>query len=104
MLDFNRGCLRRLGSTALPVARTQTSEPAVLQAQVVTPHWSARMGPSDQRFIEQLIPHHQMGAMMATMEFNNSQRPEMRKLAEEMVRVQSEEINTMQRWYRNWYS
>jgi uncharacterized protein (DUF305 family) len=41
---------------------------------------------------------------MATMEFNNSQRPEMRKLAEEMVRVQSEEINTMQRWYRNWYS
>lgn len=226
MRDFNRGSLHRPGSTALrlagaglaltvlsgamPASRTQISEPVVLHAQVVAPHWSARMGPSDQRFIEmmvphhdgaiamadlaltrarrpeikelarsikasqsrenelmrrwyrqwfnadlpkwepgigwgwhrggmmggmgmpgragrgpwmgtnlealrqasdfdrafieQMIPHHQMGVMMATMELNNSQRPEMRKLAEDMVRVQSEEINTMQRWYRSWYS
>ncbi len=228
MPSFIRGSLRRLGPTALrlagaglaltvlsgamPVARTQTSEPSVRQAQVVAPHWSARMGPSDQRFIEmmvphhdgaiamadlaltrarrpeikelarsikvsqtreneqmrrwyrqwfnadlpkwepgigwgwhrggmmggmgmpgsagrgrgpwmgtnlaalkqasdfdrvfieQMIPHHQMGVMMATMELNSSQRPEMRKLAEDMVRVQSDEINKMQRWYRNWYS
>ncbi|WP_255111892.1 MULTISPECIES: DUF305 domain-containing protein [unclassified Synechococcus] len=58
----------------------------------------------DRVIIEQMIPHHQMGVMMATMELNSSQRPEMRKLAEDMVRVQSDEINTMQRWYRNWYS
>ena len=57
----------------------------------------------DRAFIEQMIPHHQMGVMMATMELNNSQRPEMRKLAAEMVRVQSEEINKMQSWYRSWY-
>jgi uncharacterized protein (DUF305 family) len=57
----------------------------------------------DKEFIEQMIPHHQMGVMMATMEFNHTERPEMRKLAEAMIRVQSDEIKTMQQWYRNWY-
>lgn len=57
----------------------------------------------DQEFIEQMIPHHQMGVMMATMELNRTERPEMRKLAEAMIRVQSDEIKTMQQWYRNWY-
>jgi uncharacterized protein (DUF305 family) len=50
-----------------------------------------------------MIPHHQRGVMMATMELNHTERPEMRKLAEAMIRVQSDEIKTMQQWYRNWY-
>lgn len=58
----------------------------------------------DREFIEQMIPHHQMGVMMATMELNHTERPEMRKLAEAMIRVQSDEIKTMQQWYRSWYS
>ncbi len=57
----------------------------------------------DREFIEQMIPHHQMGVMMATMELNHTERSEMRKLAEAMIRVQSDEIKTMQQWYRNWY-
>lgn len=58
----------------------------------------------DREFIEQMIPHHQMGVMMATMELNHTERPEMRKLAEAMIRVQSDEIKTMQQWYRSWYT
>jgi uncharacterized protein (DUF305 family) len=50
-----------------------------------------------------MIPHHQMGVMMATMERNSTERPEMRQLADTMARVQSEEIKTMQEWYRRWY-
>lgn len=57
----------------------------------------------DRAFIEQMVPHHQMGVMMATMEFNNTERPEMRKLAAEMIRVQGDEIRAMQGWYRQWY-
>lgn len=57
----------------------------------------------DRAFIEQMIPHHQMGVMMATMELNHTERPEMRKLAEAMIRVQGDEITTMQKWYRSWY-
>jgi uncharacterized protein (DUF305 family) len=57
----------------------------------------------DQAFIEQMIPHHQMGVMMASMQLYNTERPEMRKLVEEMIRVQGEEIEAMQQWYRSWY-
>ena len=57
----------------------------------------------DRAFIEQMIPHHQMGVMMSTMTANNTSRPEMRKLAEEISRVQSKEIKTMEDWYREWY-
>lgn len=57
----------------------------------------------DRAFIEQMVPHHQMGVMMATMELNNTERPEMQKLAAEMIRVQGNEIKEMQGWYRNWY-
>jgi uncharacterized protein (DUF305 family) len=57
----------------------------------------------DQAFLEQMIPHHQMGVMMASMAQTNAQHPELRQLEQEMVRVQSEEIQQMAQWYRSWY-
>lgn len=57
----------------------------------------------DKVFLEQMIPHHQMGVMMATMETFNTERPELKQLAEEMIRTQGEEIKTMQGWHRSWY-
>jgi uncharacterized protein (DUF305 family) len=57
----------------------------------------------DRVFLEQMIPHHQMGVMMASMAQSNSQHPELRKLQQAMVRVQGEEITQMQQWYRQWY-
>jgi uncharacterized protein (DUF305 family) len=57
----------------------------------------------DRAFIEQMIPHHRMGVMMASHAQWNTQHPELRKLEEAMVRVQSEEIAQMEQWYRQWY-
>ena len=57
----------------------------------------------DRAFLEQMIPHHQMGVMMASMAQTNTQHPELRELQQAMVRVQSEEIAQMQQWYRQWY-
>ncbi|WP_254216725.1 DUF305 domain-containing protein [Synechococcus sp. CCY 9618] len=66
--------------------------------------WALRQaGDFDRAFIEQMIPHHQMGVMMASMAQTNSQHPELRELEQAMVRVQSEEIQQMEQWYRNWY-
>lgn len=56
----------------------------------------------DQAFIEEMIPHHQMGVMMTHM-IVNSQRPEMRQLADSIVKAQTAEINQMQQWYQAWY-
>jgi uncharacterized protein (DUF305 family) len=57
----------------------------------------------DRAFIEQMIPHHRMGVMMASHAEWNTQHPELRKLEEAMVRVQSQEIEQMAQWYRQWY-
>lgn len=57
----------------------------------------------DQEFIQQMIPHHQMGVMMAQMVLTNSQRPEIRQLAQSIIKSQTAEINQMQQWYQKWY-
>jgi uncharacterized protein (DUF305 family) len=59
---------------------------------------------ADQHFIEQMIPHHRMGVMMAAHARMRSQRSELRDLQAAMVRVQSEEIARMDRWFRRWYA
>ena len=57
----------------------------------------------DRAFIEQMIPHHRMGVMMASHAQWNTQQPELRQLEEAMVRVQSQEMEQMAQWYQKWY-
>lgn len=57
----------------------------------------------DRAFIEQMIPHHRMGVMMASMAQNNSQHPQLKAMQQAMVKAQSREIEQMTQWYRNWY-
>ncbi|MCJ7666277.1 MAG: DUF305 domain-containing protein [Actinobacteria bacterium] len=57
----------------------------------------------DKEFIEQMIPHHQMALMMVSMMLQGTERDEMKKLAEDIVRTQTEEINQMNTWYNEWY-
>lgn len=57
----------------------------------------------DRAFIEEMIPHHQMGVMMAQMVLASSNRPEIKKLAKTIIDTQTAEINEMQQWYQQWY-
>ena len=57
----------------------------------------------DKEFIEQMIPHHQMAIMMAYMMLSRTEREEMKKLAQDIIRTQTEEINQMAQWYSKWY-
>lgn len=57
----------------------------------------------DRAFIEEMVPHHQMGVMMAQMVVANSDRPEIQELAQTMIDTQTAEINQMQQWYKQWY-
>ncbi len=58
----------------------------------------------DREFIRQMIPHHQMAVMMASNLKTNTNRPEMDKLADNIIRSQSAEIKLMKQWYQDWYS
>ncbi len=57
----------------------------------------------DRAFIEQMIPHHRMGVMMASMALGNTQHPELATLEQSIIRTQTAEIVEMEEWYRTWY-
>lgn len=56
----------------------------------------------DKVFIEEMIPHHQMAVMMASMLKNGTSRPEMNQLADDIITAQTKEINQMRDWYKAW--
>jgi uncharacterized protein (DUF305 family) len=56
----------------------------------------------DRDFMQQMIPHHQMAVMMSAM-ILNSPHPELRSLAQAIIKSQSAEIQQMQQWSQAWY-
>src|SRR3989344_5628101 len=58
----------------------------------------------DRAFIEEMIPHHQMAVMMANMLKNGNNRPEMQRLADDIINAQTAEISQMRSWYSEWYN
>ncbi|MBI4080932.1 MAG: DUF305 domain-containing protein [Candidatus Levybacteria bacterium] len=56
----------------------------------------------DRVFVEEMIPHHQMAVMMASMLKNGTQRSEMKKLADDIIAAQTNEIDLMRDWLQNW--
>ncbi|MBD2106818.1 DUF305 domain-containing protein [Nodosilinea sp. FACHB-13] len=65
------------------------------------------LGPADAtydlRFIDGMIPHHEGAVVMAEAALENSQRPEIRQLAEDIIAAQQVEIAQMQEWRAAWY-
>lgn len=56
----------------------------------------------DKAFIEEMIPHHQMAVMMANMLLASTDRPEMKKLAQDIIVAQTKEIDDMRNWAKTW--
>jgi len=57
----------------------------------------------DQHFIQMMIPHHQGAVDMARIALNKAEHPELKKLAQDMITSQSQEIQEMKIWYKTWY-
>lgn len=53
----------------------------------------------EQSFIEQMIPHHQSAVAMATLALEKTERPEIRRLAGQIVASQEGEIARMESWH-----
>ncbi|HEY4515339.1 MAG TPA: DUF305 domain-containing protein [Candidatus Paceibacterota bacterium] len=53
----------------------------------------------DRDFIREMIPHHQMAVMMASMLIGSTERPEMKKLGNDIIAAQTREIEQMRGWY-----
>lgn len=57
----------------------------------------------DLRFINAMIPHHEGAITMAQDAASKSQRPEIKKLAQDIITSQQKEIDQMKEWRKAWY-
>uniref|UniRef100_UPI0025B4ACD0 DUF305 domain-containing protein n=1 Tax=Trichocoleus desertorum TaxID=1481672 RepID=UPI0025B4ACD0 len=57
----------------------------------------------DLRFINAMIPHHEGAVTMAQDALTKSKRPEIQKLAQDIIKSQEAEIQQMQQWRQAWY-
>ena len=57
----------------------------------------------DKVFLEDMIVHHQGAVDMAKILATGTQRPELQKMASDIITVQNKEIEMMQGWLKQWY-
>jgi uncharacterized protein (DUF305 family) len=57
----------------------------------------------DKRFMDLMIVHHEGGIMMAKDALKNSDRPEIKALAQKIIETQEKEIQQMKDWEKSWY-
>jgi uncharacterized protein (DUF305 family) len=68
---------------------------------------SMDIGPADAdydlRFIDSMVMHHQGAVNMAEEALKKSQHPETKKLAQDIIAAQKQEIEQMKQWRQTWY-
>lgn len=57
----------------------------------------------DKAFLSEMIIHHQGAVEMAQAVLKNSKRPELIKLANDIISAQTAEINMMKNWQEMWF-
>jgi uncharacterized protein (DUF305 family) len=57
----------------------------------------------DRAFVENMIVHHQGAIEMAEKVVDQTKRPEVKALAEEIIATQGAEVETMNGWLKKWY-
>jgi uncharacterized protein (DUF305 family) len=58
----------------------------------------------DQEFLKEMIVHHQGAVDMAKLVLQKSKRPELLKMANDIINVQTKEIETMKTWQATWFA
>jgi uncharacterized protein (DUF305 family) len=59
--------------------------------------------PFDRAFIDAMMPHHESAVAMAEVALEESENPEIRRIAEDIVSAQKREISQMKEWREEWY-
>lgn len=54
-------------------------------------------------FLKEMIEHHQSAVDMANLVNDHTNRPELKKMANDIVSTQKKEIDQMKSWLANWY-
>ena len=57
----------------------------------------------DEMFLDMMVSHHQGAIDMANLALKNSQRKEIRDLANDIILAQEKEIKMMEDWMESWF-
>ncbi len=89
------------GSTNTAISGEHTMDSSMLNmvANLKSKTGDAR----DISFLEGMIVHHQGAIDMAQVISQNTKRPELKKMAENIINAQTSEITTMQNWLKQWF-
>ena len=75
--------------------------------QAMNDRMLSMLGPDDgayeHRFIDTMIPHHEGAILMAKHAIDYANRPELKKLAQDIIDSQAKEIESMKMWRLEWY-
>lgn len=58
----------------------------------------------DKAFLSEMIVHHEGAVDMANAVLANSKRPELLKLAKDIISAQTKEIDMMKAWQKSWFN
>ncbi|MBD2564403.1 MULTISPECIES: DUF305 domain-containing protein [Nostoc] len=75
-----------------------------MKAMMMSQDLGAADAEFDLRFINAMIPHHEGALTMAQDALSKSKRPEIKQLAQEIIKAQNTEIKQMQQWRKSWYN
>lgn len=67
------------------------------------PRALAEARPFDKAFIDAMTPHHESTIEMANVALEESEDPEVRGIAENIVSGQERELSRMRQWREEWY-
>lgn len=82
---------------------TMMADPSVMQSMMSGTVEGDPAQPFELRFLDQMVPHHQMAVFSAQMMLANSERPELRDLAQRIITAQQAEIEQMGQWRTAWF-
>ncbi len=57
----------------------------------------------DKAFLTEMVMHHEGAVVMAKAVLTSSSRPELKKLANEIIVAQNKEVSQMRAWYKMWF-
>jgi uncharacterized protein (DUF305 family) len=96
-----------LAACSSTVQNPSSTAPAMDHSKMDHDSMSMDLGPADAnfelRFVDAMMPHHQGAVVMAKEAQQKSKRPEIKKLAADMIKAQDQEIAEMKQWRQAWY-
>ena len=89
------------GTSEVPTQ--MSSEEMEVMGMRMNPEELAEQEPFDKAFIDNMIPHHESAIDMAEVALEDSENPDIRRIARAIVDVQDQEIERMRGWRNEWY-